>query len=314
MKVDLTSGIAYLSRKNNFFSIPVFGLFCMTFFFNSFAIAEGLDRGFISPNQLSELPADRRVIIDTRSAWKFFIGHIPDAVNLSDWRDFTEEEGIPGILIKNKIEIAKKLSALGIDKSKEIVIYGDPVDPWRIDGRIYWMLEFYGFSKLSLLDGGVDQWSQSGGAISRGKSFDTTATSLRAEDILFNENISADKNWIKQRLGSANLAIIDNRIEKEYKGSTPYGSPRGGHIPGAKHIDWRDFFNQQGQLKNKPELLSILKKNGIQDGMEVVVYCTGGVRSAMAYFVFKYLGFPVRNYDGSWWDWSHDLDMPIENS
>ena len=44
---------------------------------------------------------------------------------------------------------------------------------------------------------------------------------------------------------------------------------------------------------------------------EVIVYCTGGVRSAMAYFVFRFLGYEVRNYDGSWWDWSQST-FPIE--
>ena len=44
--------------------------------------------------------------------------------------------------------------------------------------------------------------------------------------------------------------------------------------------------------------------NEINPNKEVIVYCTGGVRSAMAYFVFRFLGYEVRNYDGSWWDWS----------
>ena len=58
----------------------------------------------------------------------------------------------------------------------------------------------------------------------------------------------------------------------------------------------------------------LLKQYGIIPEMEIVVYCTGGVRSAMAYFVFRYLGYQVRNYDGSWWDWSQNSKLPIELS
>ena len=111
-----------------------------------------------------------------------------------------------------------------------------------------------------------------------------------------------------------NYILIDNRTQKEYHGAIPYGSPRGGHILNAIHIHWPDFFNQDGTLKSKPDLTGLIQKAGIQPHQEIIVYCTGGVRSAMAYFVFSYLGFKVRNYDGSWWDWSQDPNLPIEVS
>jgi len=61
-------------------------------------------------------------------------------------------------------------------------------------------------------------------------------------------------------------------------------------------------------------LLIILNKFDITYKKEVVVYCTGGVRSSMAYFVLRNLGFKVRNYDGSWWDWSQNEKLPVELS
>jgi 3-mercaptopyruvate sulfurtransferase SseA len=54
-----------------------------------------------------------------------------------------------------------------------------------------------------------------------------------------------------------------------------------------------------------------LRQNEIRPNQEIIVYCTGGVRSGMAYFVFRYLGYKVRNYDGSWWDWSRS-PFPVE--
>jgi thiosulfate/3-mercaptopyruvate sulfurtransferase len=108
--------------------------------------------------------------------------------------------------------------------------------------------------------------------------------------------------------------LIDNRTQKEFQGATPYGSDRGGHIPNAKHIHWPDFFKINGTLKSTIDLSHLLQSAGVRSDQEVIVYCTGGVRSAMAYFVFRYLGFKVRNYDGSWWDWSKDSNLPIETS
>ena len=113
-------------------------------------------------------------------------------------------------------------------------------------------------------------------------------------------------------MASDTITIIDNRTQKEFEGATPYGEKRGGHIPGAIHIDWREFFTEEGKLKNRDTLSILLDKYGIQKDREIVVYCTGGVRSAMAYFVFRHLGQKVRNYDGSWWDWSHNLALPVD--
>lgn len=265
----------------------------------------------IDAKQLLLLSSDKTVIIDTRSRWKYFLGHIPGAVNLADWQDFTEKRaGVKGLLIEEKAFIVNKLRPLGIDRYKTIVLYGDPTDRWRTDGRFLWMFERFGFESVRILTGGLDFWKDAGGKIARGKQRRVSPSKLSAEDIHFDENVSAEGAWIHENLGR--LAIIDNRTEKEFNGATPYGSPRGGHIPQAIHIPWERFFTDNGVLKSQPDLTALLEKNGIRAGQEVVVYCTGGVRSGMAYYAFRSLGYSVRNYDGSWWDWSLNSKLPVE--
>ncbi len=267
----------------------------------------------ITVDELLKLDADGVVIIDTRSSWKFFMGHIPNAVNLSDWRAFTRTvSGVKGVLNEDKKFILQSLRPLGIDKNTHIILYGDPADPWRTDGRFFWMFERYGFNSVSILEGGLTLWKEQGGPVERGGASSRKPSGLSEEDLRFNLDTVADSGWILERLESENLAIVDNRTREEYDGKTPYGSDRGGHIPKAIHIPWQNFFTESGLLKNPEVLTELLKKYGIQLEMEIVVYCTGGVRSAMAYFVFRVLGVPVRNYDGSWWDWSHNPDLPVE--
>ena len=123
----------------------------------------------------------------------------------------------------------------------------------------------------------------------------------------------ADKAYINNSFLGKKITIVDNRTRKEFDGATPYGSPRSGHIPDSIHIHWPEFFKADGTLKTLSALNSLLSKNSIRPDQGVVVYCTGGVRSGMAYFVFRYLGFEVRNYDGSWWDWSQS-SLPVEHT
>ncbi len=268
----------------------------------------------ITPEQVQSIPQNDKVLIDTRPSWKFLLGHIPGAINLSDWKEFTiKSNDVMGKINQDKEFIVQKLRSLGIDLQKTIVIYGDLSDKWRTDGRFFWMLEFYGFKRVALLKGGYQNWEKSGLAKKRGFGQASKPSTLEITDINFNRNVLADQSWIASRLGSQAIALIDNREKHEFDGATPYGSSRGGHIPGALHIDWREFFTSDGNLKPQETLDTLLNSKGIQPNQEIVVYCTGGVRSAMAYFVFRHLGYKVRNYDGSWWDWSHNPELPVES-
>ncbi len=312
MKHDITSLNRSLSRKIKalflWVSILSFGIAGAA----PPALSNSDFEPLITVQELKSLPKNQRVLIDTRPSWKYLLGHIPGAINLSDWKDFTVQSGgVPGQINQDKKFIVQELRSLGIDPQKTIIIYGDLTDKWRTAGRFFWMFEFYGFKRTALLKGGILHWKKAGFAIERGLGEDPQPSAWKDSDIKFDREVMADQNWIVPKLNSKDIAIIDNREKHEFDGATPYGSPRGGHIPGALHIDWREFFEKDGTLKPRKTLGSLLSARGIEARQEIVVYCTGGVRSAMAYFVFRYLGYKVRNYDGSWWDWSHNTKLPV---
>jgi len=284
----------------------------MLFFYPCISAGEGLTIDFES---LISIPPDRLVIIDTRAKYKYLLGHIPNAVHIGDWDDFTyKNKKVRGLLIQDPDFIVKKLKRYGVDLKKKIVIYGEPNDPWRTDGRFFWMFERFGFEKVSIFEGGVQYWKRLGNILEFGPGKSQKISALTIDDIRLNNEVLADQQWIMKRIGSKTLAIIDNRTSDEFHGASPYGSSRGGHIPNAVHIHWPDFFSSEGFMKSKKELLIILNKFDITYKKEVVVYCTGGVRSSMAYFVLRNLGYKVRNYDGSWWDWSQNEKLPVELS
>ena len=87
MKPDSTSGASILSRKIRLSILVMLSLFLVG--------VDGPKRTvqgvLMTPEVLSTLPQNQRVVVDTRPAWKFLLGHIPGAINLDNWREFTHQ-------------------------------------------------------------------------------------------------------------------------------------------------------------------------------------------------------------------------------
>lgn len=105
--------------------------------------------------------------------------------------------------------------------------------------------------------------------------------------------------------------LLDVRARDEWDGARHYREPRVGHIPGAVRFEWRDLLDASGRLRPRDTLRPLLAARGITPDRTIVVYCTGGVRSAEAFWMLRALGFSdVRNYDGSWYEWGFDRSRP----
>ena len=117
--------------------------------------------------------------------------------------------------------------------------------------------------------------------------------------------------------------LIDVRSTGEYDGVVKVNDEsRLGRLPRSKHWYWKNVF-----VANTPKLKSCnaLKKEwgalGIPIGSEdiadsdlyIISYCLGGIRSSFVWSVMAWCGYDnVKNYDGSWWEWSADSQTPIE--
>ncbi len=107
---------------------------------------------------------------------------------------------------------------------------------------------------------------------------------------------------LRQRLG--NVPLVDVRTPGEYDGS--HGKdcdPRQGHIPGARNLDVYRLMEMTAD--------EIHAELGLDEGAEVVAYCHGGSRSAMAVQILRAVGYDARNYAGSWHEWSRHDDLPL---
>lgn len=107
------------------------------------------------------------------------------------------------------------------------------------------------------------------------------------------------------RLEEGELALLDVRTPMEYSGERGYPcDSRQGHIPGADNVPVDEL------LGRSPEEVRELVR--LPRGAEVVAYCHSGSRSAMAVEALRAAGYEARNYAGSWHEWSHRDDLPVE--
>src|SRR6058998_1256058 len=99
------------------------------------------------------------VVIDVRGRAAYeFGGHIPGAVH-STWHEYSDPHAVPkGLLDPDRGRMEQKICALGISQDSDVVIYSNPFDNWGDEGRMFWMLEYLGHTRLRILDGGWVKW------------------------------------------------------------------------------------------------------------------------------------------------------------
>lgn len=256
--------------------------------------------------------AENCLIIDLRKQDSYLSGHIPGAVNV--WRPQIQDSSYPyGGMRASREQLESLLAGLGANFGDTIVVYDDK---GGVDAlRLVWMLQYYSYSSTCLLDGGINAWNNSGNTL------DTMIPEVNEGNFKLsgavNESILAQKEDLIAALDSKDKIIVDARSTEEYSGKRQKkGAFRAGHIPGAIMIDFYHNIDYSSmKLKSANDLKAFYESHGLSPEKEILVYCQSGVRSAQTSFVLReLLKYPnVKNYDGSWIEWSYYSELPIES-
>ncbi|MBM4126155.1 MAG: sulfurtransferase [Nitrospira sp.] len=260
----------------------------------------------------SRLGSPGLVVIDVRGRAAYeFGGHIPGAVHTT-WHEYSDPDAVPkGLLNPDVGQIERHLRTLGISNESEVVIYSNPFDNWGDEGRMFWMLEYLGHQHLRILDGGWVKWTAERRPFEHGQ-VSPVIGNFNAQPV---KTLAISKDDLKLivRASHDHTAIVDARSLEEYVGKEVPGIPRPGHIPSAIHVAWNGFLNKDATVKDVDVIREMLEDKGIRGDQEVICYCTGGVRAAWLYVILKLAGYrTVKNYPGSWWEWSRDFACPVE--
>lgn len=261
-------------------------------------------RSLIEAEQLSGALSNYK-FIDLRKPEEFQTGHIPNALNV--WRNqITDTSYAYGGMMPTRTHVESLLSKLGILPADTVVIYDDKAECDA--ARLWWILRFYGHEQIKLLNGGLTAWQAAGNHL--------TTDSSEVEFTEYHFSASPDStilsliNDVELALLDSNLIVLDTRGGLEYFGEElKKGAARSGHISGALNLDWAMAVDYNGTKKFSPaqELKEMYASIGIVGDKQVITYCHSGVRSAHTLFVLsELLGYRnIKNYDGSWVEWSH---------
>ena len=268
---------------------------------------------FVDTTNAAYLISQGAAVVDARESRDFRAGHIPQAANLH-WQDFVDGS-TSGEIIDDDRHLSSLLGNAGVSSERPVIVYGNwsQEGAWGEEGRLYWTLEYLGHSQVYILEGGLAGWQEVGGPVERGsRAPSADERSDFAIDRQHERRVSTDE--LRHRLSNSDsLVLLDTREKEEYAGQIKYGEQRSGHIPGAKHLWWRDLLDDDGHLKSRDKIQGILADLGIAKDSQIVAYCTGGVRSGFVYAVLRAAGFEaVQNYDASMWDWTRRDDTPLQ--
>jgi thiosulfate/3-mercaptopyruvate sulfurtransferase len=203
-------------------------------------------------------------VFDIRGRWgdpplalrdEYSKGHIPGAVFL-DWIQTFLEPGvpIPEAPVVEKERAQRAFRELGISEGDTVVLYDDYSHMFAC--RVWWSMNYWGFSDVLVLDGGWQNWKSGGFPISTG---DVTPVqgAFQPEEM---------PSWIVETARVAQdreqSLLLDGRGEAGF---------RKGRIPGSVSLPFRTLVDPDtGLFKQKKALEEVFDTHGDWRNMPII--------------------------------------------
>ena len=258
------------------------------------------------------------VLIDVRSTADYLRGHIPGAVTTdvdkSGWVE--ERAGIPHEFPEKLDKLAAYIGSIGIDNSTHVVVLsaGTHYNDMYWPTRIYWTFKVLGHDNVSVLNGGMAEWTKD-----KANPLETgvSKTVAKTFEVHLNKETLATVKDVKAALEKKTVTLVDSRPEDQYAGINRHPkATESGTLPGAKNlpISWV-LDNGGGMFRPKTELEKLYKVANVSTSGEQINFCNTGLYATIGWFVSSELmgNKNVRMYDGSMTEWTITKAGPVEH-
>lgn len=194
-------------------------------------------------------------------------------------------------------ELEPQLRGLGVCQNTPVVVVGSPPK----DGRLVWMLRTLGHPQAALVE--------------RGYAWDLALPQDGPGDFEIRRSAAWEigKEELRQKLGEPEMTLVDVRTPEEFMGEIRFGESRPGRLPEARSFFYGHLLDESGSLLPREQIEQQLRQAGLHRDQPLIAYCSGGIRAAWFTCVLVDMGFEVRNYAGSMWEWSAGsaVDYPL---
>ena len=200
------------------------------------------------------------------------------------------------------------LGQQGVGAATQVVVYDR--NGCNYCGRLWWMLKWCGHEAVAVLDGGLQAWQATGGALASGPepapaSTPFTLGPARASLV--------DAEAVAQGLGRPSQTVLDARATPRFRGEVEPLDPVAGHIPGALNRPFGANLGADGRFKPAPVLRAEFE--ALLAGhtpASVVHHCGSGVSAVPNLLAMELAGLGrAALYAGSWSDWCSDPARPV---
>lgn len=204
-------------------------------------------------------------------------------------------------------QVARWLGTQGLAPGMQAVVYDRNAGHYC--GRLWWMLKWLGHEPVAVLDGGLQAWKASGGALDSGPAVPPAPCHFEAAPPLRQLLTTSE---VAARLQDPAQTLIDARAGARYRGEVEPLDPVAGHIPGALNRPFTENFTPDGFFKPAAQLRQEFEALlGQRPAHTVVHHCGSGVTALPNVLAMEIAGLgPTGLYAGSWSEWCNTPGLP----
>jgi thiosulfate/3-mercaptopyruvate sulfurtransferase len=211
--------------------------------------------------------------------------------------------------LPSREKFAMWLSSVGFANTMQAVVYDRNGSLYC--GRLWWMLKWMGHDAVAVLDGGLQAWQASGGAVTSAEEPSHFQSNFEIKEPL---RTLATTDTVMAGLRGKKQTLIDARATPRYKGEVEPLDPVAGHIPGALNRPFGQNLGPDGRFKPAAQLKAEFEQLlAGRDATSVVHHCGSGVSAVPNVIAMELAGLGrTALYAGSWSEWCSDPSRPVE--